>query len=487
MPDNPLSKEDREFFSLIRSTIFSNPFEGVRERVVKVTGKASLLKDKHHYDELIPLLEDRLHALEEQGIHSIRDLDREDSTYLEHAYLFLVYDRYYNEFNELIKAQRKAGDEPVPVEFAESLLFDLDAFGISKSEALRYLTLFYQLRRAYFFIEEGLIGHARCMTRLRRSLWNNVFTHDVLTYGNHLWNRMEDFSTLLLGETGTGKGTAAAAIGQSGLIPFNSRTGCFESSFTSNFIETNLSQFPESLIESELFGHRKGAFTGAIDHHQGLFERCTRHGSLFLDEIGDLSIPNQIKLLKVLEDRKFSPVGSHKALRFHGRVIAATHRPVHDLINNGDFRQDFYFRLSSDVIHVPSLRQRLDESTEEMDFLIPLIVERLTGNTDKELIRKISHVIDEQVPEDYNWPGNVRELEQIVRRIILNNHIGELISLPHNTKEDWQSSAAAAEINANELLSSYCQRLYQQYNSYVKVAEITGLDRRTVKKYIQEA
>ncbi len=134
------------------------------------------------------------------------------------------------------------------------------------------------------------------MRNLRLHLWNNVFTHDIRWYEQYLWNRMEDFSTLLLGETGTGKGTAAAAIGRSGFIPYDEKKGCFTESFTRNFIAINLSQFAESLIESELFGHKKGAFTGAVEHHDGVFTRCTPYGSIFLDEVGDISVPIQVKL-----------------------------------------------------------------------------------------------------------------------------------------------------------------------------------------------
>src|SRR5438552_12916529 len=187
---------------------------------------------------------------------------------------------------------------------------------------------------------DGLIGQSPCMKELRRHLWNNIFTHDVRCYDRYLWNRMEDFSTLLLGETGTGKGTAAAAIGRSGFIPFDEKKGCFAESFTRGFIALNLSQYPETLIESELFGHKKGAFTGAIEAHEGIFSRCSAYGAIFLDEIGEVSASLQIKLLQVLQERTFSPVGSHETLRFRGRVIAATNQPIDHLRQR--IRDDFF-------------------------------------------------------------------------------------------------------------------------------------------------
>src|SRR5213078_1832008 len=133
----------------------------------------------------------------------------------------------------------------------------------------------------------------------------------------------------------------------------------FAESFTRTFISLNLSQFPEALIESELFGHKKGAFTGAIEAHEGVFARCSPHGAIFLDELGEVSIPTQIKLLQVLQERTFSPVGSREKLRFCGRVIAATNSELDELRRQKVFRDDFYYRLCSDILTVPSLRQRI--------------------------------------------------------------------------------------------------------------------------------
>ena len=122
--------------------------------------------------------------------------------------------------------------------------------GIESRMAERYLALFFQMRRAFYFINQ-IVGASDCMKELRHSLWNNVFTHDIGLYEQYLWNRMEDFSTLILGETGTGKGMAAAAIGRCGFIPFDGRKNAFSESFTKAFVPINLSQFPEQLLDSE--------------------------------------------------------------------------------------------------------------------------------------------------------------------------------------------------------------------------------------------
>ncbi len=167
---------------------------------------------------------------------------------------------------------------------------------------------------------------------------------------------MEDFSTLLLGETGTGKGAAAAAIGRSGFIPYVAAERRFAANFADSFIGVNLSQYPETLIESELFGHRKGAFTGAIGHHEGVFERCSAHGALFLDEIGEVSVPVQIKLLQVLQERMC-------AGRAHGRrsgARLAAHRPPGHCVARG-FPRRLFLRLCSDVLspRSPALAEAL--------------------------------------------------------------------------------------------------------------------------------
>jgi len=255
----------------------------------------------------------------------------DEQAVLRHAFLFRSYHRYVAHFDALIRTQLEQPQQSVEAAFADEATTELRAVGFRAAQAAHYFALFYQLRRAYYFIARALVGESTSMRSLREALWNNVFTYDVRTYDEVLWSRMEDYSTLLLGETGTGKGSASEALGRSGRIPFDLRSRRFALSFTDAFIATNLSQFPASLIESELFGHRKGAFTGAVSDHEGLFARCREYGTLFLGEIGDVSASLQLKRLRVLQERLFAPVGSHRQQRFAGRVVAATNESLDEL------------------------------------------------------------------------------------------------------------------------------------------------------------
>ncbi|MCP4453152.1 MAG: sigma-54-dependent Fis family transcriptional regulator, partial [Planctomycetes bacterium] len=242
----------------------------------------------------------------------------------------------------------------------------------------------------------------------------------------------------------------------------------------------------ETLLESELFGHTKGSFTGAISSHEGLLSLCGRHGSIFLDEIGDISPSIQIKLLKVLEERAFTAVGSHTVERFHGRVIAATHQPLDILRKQGTFRDDFYYRLCSDCIALPSLYQRVQESPEELDILIVHTVTWITGHRNEDLCQTVRQVIDTRLGRDYAWPGNVRELAQCIRRVIIKqDYQGNQPSQAAVPATDaLADQMRAGRLRAEDLVAQYCQILYKRLGTYEEVARRTDLDRRTVKRYV---
>jgi len=485
-----LEAADRDFFAKVSEAAFANPFGKDRTDLdLKIAGRQSA--DKNDLlDEVLHKVAERVRKLESGGLADIRVYEGNDRQLAEIIFLFDIYHRCLDDFDALILEQTKAGDSPCRVSFAEDVLSMLNNRGFGQERALKIFAIFYQIRRAYYFIDRGLVGKSPSMMTLRMHLWNSVFTHNMKWYDDFLYDRMEDFSTLLLGETGVGKGAAAAAIGRSGYVPFDLKKGCFTESFTRNFIAINLSQYPESLIESELFGHRKGSFTGAVDDHEGVFSRCSANGSIFLDEIGDVSVPVQIKLLQVLQERTFSPVGSHSKLRFNGRVIAATNRPIDELREEKKFRDDFFYRLCSDVISVPSLRQRIQEDRTELDDLLSYLIGRMIGNPQDQaaVMVMVGQALERDLGRDYHWPGNVRELDQAVRRILITQHYkGDSKPAGPDLREKLIRGIDTGTLSADAVIKSYCSLLYQKYSTYEEVARRTGLDRRTVKKHILSA
>lgn len=213
-----------------------------------------------------------------------------------------------------------------------------------------------------------------------------------------------DANVLILGESGTGKEVVARNL------HYNS------SRRDKAFVPINCGAIPGDLLESELFGHEKGAFTGAISARQGRFEMA-EGGTLFLDEIGDMSLPMQVKLLRVLQERSFERVGSNKSIEANVRVVAATHRNLEEAIKEGKFREDLFYRLNVFPIEMPPLRERAED--------IPMLV--------NELIRRIEHEKRGSVRLTsaavmalchYQWPGNVRELANVIERLAILHPFG---------------------------------------------------------------
>ena len=207
-------------------------------------------------------------------------------------------------------------------------------------------------------------------------------------------------TVLIRGESGTGKELVAHAI------HFNSpRSG-------KPFIRVNCAALPETLVESELFGHEKGAFTGALATRQGRFELANT-GTIFLDEVGDFSAATQVKLLRVLQEREFERVGGNQSIKVDVRVIAATNRELESMISEGKFRQDLYYRLNVFSIHVPALRER----KADILLLADYFVEKYSRQHHKSVKRISTPAIDMLMA--YHWPGNVRELENCIERAVL--------------------------------------------------------------------
>lgn len=489
MESPQLTATNRALFGALSGVVFGNPFSADRalliRRLLPDMAPADLVRDR---EALARVVRPVVSSVFRDGGSTLDALSAEDRRLVEAALLYVSYHECVPQLDALIERQARQSGPSLAVPFADETIAPLVRNGFTEAQASRYFAFFFQLRRAFYFIERSLAGECESMRRLREALWNNVFTHDMRGYESGLWNRMEDFSTLLLGETGTGKGSAAAAIGRSEFIPYLPEQRRFAANFADTFTAINLSQFPETLIESELFGHRKGAFTGAIEHHKGVFERCNAYGALFLDEIGEVSIPVQIKLLQVLQERTFTQLGGHEKKRFPGRVIAATNQSLVKLRRDGRFREDFFYRLCSDVIEVPTLRQRIEESQAELEQLVRLLVARIAGEQAPDLAATVLEALKRQVPSGYAWPGNVRELEQAVRRVLLTGrYVPELVESSSDEETALVRRLRSGEMSADELLSRYCSMLYRRLGTYSEVAKRLRLDPRTTRKYLDRA
>lgn len=220
-------------------------------------------------------------------------------------------------------------------------------------------------------------------------------------------------TVMLHGETGTGKGVIARLIHR-----------CSEHC-EGPFISVHCGSIPDTLVESEMFGHEKGAFTGALRRKPGKFE-IARDGTLFLDEIGTISIAVQVKLLQVLQDRSFQRIGGEELVRSNARVIAATNMNLRRMTDSGTFRKDLYYRLNVFPIEIPSLRQR----KEDIPLLVGIFLERLNRRY-KKTIHAVSAPVMRAL-ENYPWPGNIRELENLIERAFILEKSNELTleSLP---------------------------------------------------------
>jgi transcriptional regulator with GAF, ATPase, and Fis domain len=286
-----------------------------------------------------------------------------------------------------------------------------------KYEPEHLFACFFLFRRAFYHIFFNIVGASKPIAVLRCTVWESIVTHDLLEWMDTLYPRMKDFPTLITGPSGTGKERVAEAIGRSLYIPFKAKTG-FAHDFLKAFNPVNLSALAPLLIESELFGHVKGAFAGAVSNRIGRLEECEcpEQGAVFLDEIGELSPELQVKLLRVLQERCFQSVGENKNKAFHGRIIAATNRDLVAEMQARRFREDFYYRLCADTIETPSLREQLDDCPEDLPLMVGHIGRAVVGEEKAaKLVPEVVGWIERRL-RGYAWPGNFRELEQCVRR-----------------------------------------------------------------------
>jgi len=347
----------------------------------------------------------------------------------------------------------------------------------------------FQLRRAFHHIFRHLIGASKPMIALRADVWQSIFTCDQRRYYWTYFKHMVDITTLVMGPSGTGKELVARAIGLSRYVPFDPAANRFVENFTGTFHALNLSAFSPTLIESELFGHQRGSFTGAVADRAGWLELCEPLGTVFLDEVGELDHAIQVKLLRVLQSRQFQRIGDSQTRMFRGKIIAATNRDLAEEIRAGRFRTDFYYRLCADVIRTPSLAEQLQDTPDDLSRLVRFLAERVVGEEAADDLAAVAmDVIDQRIGPTYRWPGNVRELEQCVRNVMIRRDYRPAAIDGDGGRGDVAAQIARqmreGQLSADELLSQYCTLVYSRTRNYQETARRVGLDRRTVKARI---
>ncbi len=290
-------------------------------------------------------------------------------------------------------------------------------------------------------------------------------------------------TVLIQGESGTGKMLLARALHR------------YSPRADGPFVEINCGAIPRELLESELFGHEKGAFTGAIQSKKGKFELADQ-GTLFLDEIGELPLELQVKLLHVLENQRFTRVGGTEFITTHARIVAATNRNLQEEVQAGRFRQDLYYRLRVVLLEIPPLRERKED--------IPVLVNHfIQKHRALNLQTKGEIQIDEkamQLLQQYSWPGNVRELENIIQQILIfardGNIVPELLP-PEIREEEFRIPRTKEELKAervrrteaiiNDLEYQFLKNLLTETKGNIsKAAELSGYDRRQIQNLLKK-
>jgi transcriptional regulator with AAA-type ATPase domain len=489
------SRQDQHFLSSVAKLGYGNPFLPERITYEKaalgrefVPGGPVWSASVSNPDAEPPneaALYKKLNALLEvlpARLAAASDVRADELTAYEESVHYLLYQRYHARF---VAARGKW-------QFYREFLADWNRLSRipgkrfeSRLEPAHVFACFRQIQRAFHHIYDNIIGNSMPAARLRASIWQSIFTHDMRRYRRVLYRRMGDFPTLITGPSGTGKELIARAIAGARYVPFDPERMEFADAPGESFLPINIAALSPTLIESELFGHRRGSFTGAIGDRKGWLEACPPSGSVFLDELGEMDLAIQVKLLRVIETRRFAAVGDTAPRDFQGKLIAATNRDLPSEIRAGRFREDLYYRLCADLIQTPSLADQIRDSPGVLRELVHYMTLRTVGDEAERCLPEVEEWIAKQLPADYAWPGNYRELEQCVRNVIIRRTYRPLAQAANDNEDDFFARFRAGQLSADELLAHYAARVYQLTGSYEEAARRMGLDRRTVKAKVE--
>jgi transcriptional regulator with AAA-type ATPase domain len=409
----------------------------------------------------------------------------QDLALYEDAALQLLYQRCYPKFYEAGFGGEQ--NNPARWRFYHDFLSDwkhcfaIEGVAFKEQDARHTFAWFRQIQRAFEITFRDIIGSSLPAARLRGAVWQSIFTHDMRRYRRTLYARMGEFATLITGPSGTGKELVARAIAESRYVPFDDKRLIFADDGEAVFLPINIAALSPTLVESELFGHKRGAFTGAVAERRGYLETCPERGSVFLDVLGELDTGIQVKLLRVIETRTFHPVGDTAGRTFRGKLIAATNRDLAQAMRKGQFREDLYYRLCSDQVSTPSLAEQLATSPGVLRELVFYMARRVAGVEGTGLANEVVAWIEENLGEGYAWPGNYRELEQCVKNVLIRRNYRPALRGVEDPVEEFANQARTGVLTADELLQRYVTIVYSRTGSYEETARRLGLDRRTVK------
>ena len=495
-----LSTEDRTLAEAISSLAYCNPFLPERIACERQALGADFVAGGtlwHASGEPAPnvdALRQRAGALTDRlsaRLGSGPRLTEADLRLYEDVVAYWLFSRYEDDFYGLVEA--RPSREPVGFygrfrKDVERLLGSPRAPVLAARDVPHLFAAFFQIRRAFHYILRNVVGDSPPIVRLRAAIWQSIFTRDMRRYRRSLYQRMGDVATLVTGPSGTGKELVARAIGLARYVPFDGERQVFAEAYAESFYALAPSALSPTLIESELFGHKRGAFTGGLQDRAGWLEVCPPLGTVFLDEIGELDPMLQIKLLRVLQTRTFQRLGDTRDRRFEGKIIAATNRDLAREIEARRFREDLYYRLCSDLVVTPSLDEQLRAAPGDRAALVRFVAGRVAGEVEAEsLAQESERWIDANLGEGYRWPGNFRELEQCVRNVMIRGEYQPPRSANPSARQRLADDVLAGSLSADEVLRRYCTLVYAQTGSYQETGRRLGLDRRTVREKIDAA
>jgi DNA-binding NtrC family response regulator len=459
------------------------------------------------YPELPALREqcERLFASLRKQLDTGRDVTPTELEVYEGLAFFLIYLRFTRKFESLVSDFARSTDGHVKANFWPEFVADFERLFRPEGRTLPsdhrpevILAVYFQIERAYVHIYEKIVGGSMPAARLRAAVWESIFSHDMRRYLRVLHGRMSNLPTLIVGPSGSGKELVASAIANSSFIPFDPADRRFKANKSTLYVPVNLSALTPTLIESELFGHAKGSFNGA-EERDGWLKKCDPNGAVFLDEIGELDGSIQVKLLRVLETRRFEPVGSTKTLVFEGRIIAATNRDLAEEMDEGRFRHDLFYRLCADQVTTPSLAEQLSDRPDDLVDLVRFAARRILDLNSEEaedeeerLTKEVVAWIEKNLGDGYPWPGNFRELGQCVRNVMVRGRY-----LPpsrsnrknrHGPVEELLAQVRETTATSDELLGRYYALvLHESEGNYREAGRRLKVDPRTVRDLYDRA